>query len=151
MPKGVSTFPQFFNHENQRAFRTGPNPLPTSVPGAGGYGNGAEIYPPFDSRNPESGAIKVLSLDLSVARNNVPFIFEGNSFWYKISTNASDTISVTFNDTTTNDPVPLIPKDVLQGFPFTKFFVTNLAIIGASCTIVIMLIPQGVVTTDEAT
>lgn len=140
-----STFPQFFDHENQRAFRVARKSNPKSIPG--GINPGGSPYPPMDAANPNAGTLKVITVDLSVAHTNFLYSIAGNSFWYKIYTNATDTFSVTFDNTTTNDPLPLVPKDIVQGFPFTKFFITNAAIVGASATIVIFQIPN--LTVDE--
>jgi hypothetical protein len=79
---------------------------------------------------------RVITLDLTNARADAEFQVSGNTLWIPNSTNATDLISVKF-DNNLDDAIPLLKGNSLQGVPFRKLFITHSAIAAAILTLVV--------------
>lgn len=111
-----------------------PEPKPRSTPFLGAYDS-----PPQATKGYRSKALKVMTLDLSVARAGQEFKVAGAMLLYRHSTNVSDLVQIT-NPDAGDDLVPWRPGDGLVGWPFSRLLVTNAAIAGAVATFVYSLV-----------
>lgn len=79
----------------------------------------------------------VLTYDLSVARTDLEIVISGNLFWYQNSTNTSDIVRIKYERNSAN-PIPFQPGNKLGGVGFSRLYLTNAVIAGATATIIIL-------------
>jgi hypothetical protein len=97
-----------------------------------GFNNVGPLEPPATPPG-KAPAMKTLVLDLATARTDVAFEISGDVLNFTQSTNTTDLVQVRY-DALDSDPVPFLPGFGITGRRFTRVFITNAAIPGATAT-----------------
>lgn len=129
-----------FGNKNDK-FKNSPVPVPDTRRFVDYERERAKKFPKIYSFTGEDGyaAIEptVLSFDLSILRTDVLIELAGNLVWYQSSTNLTDIIKLKYERQSAT-AIPFQPGNKLGGVGYTKLYMSNAVIAGATGILILL-------------